>query len=1042
MIDKERNSIVPGTSPSSIKMDLLMFKDDILKDFRTIQISLDEKYAKADEYLSERINKFDLKIKSFEKKIFELSNLIVTDNSIREKVEKLCQSEDEIRDTIFKRRAIFNEFEKKTKDDISRINNILTDSVLYPGVIGNSCKFSSFHDFMDYVIQDLAQLNLFKDKSGLDLGPFKRKIDTALENLKLQINHFCSKDFVSTTISQSEERIQSLLKVYDDRLQDTRVENSHYSLGLIKKTEEIDKQMEKLRKFQSQLIDSKHNEEIFNTYNNEIFSIKNRINKINEILKELLSFHPSSKITFGNGNEIVKKQSKIVSGVKQYIKGNLNANELSTMKKFTYEKSGSKGYDNNDSPYPNTSAFPSPDSMKFNNNNHNNNNNIDYKKRNSLNVNNTNLLFLNSYANKKDNNVVHDKRKSFVSQKSLNMSNKLDSINKKFSEETNEINKAEKKEKSENNNEFKKKPFLKRKTCTLINTSNLQSNTFSNEKIKDIRLSFQVNENHIIDENRKESIEESDNNSTLSKKNSNQVNEFNNSSEKAETNPNKNNTISESSKNQSKSNNQSIIKEEDENISENSTKNLNGRHSERKKTEKKSDKKPDNNKNEKENNIKEKSEDKTEDEDEEENKKEIEKEKEKENHDIVKENECENKDEKAHANKTEDKIENDNDNENKISNNNVVEEEKKGINDVLNNISKSPLKIEKTIKSNGIKYNNKPESFKEEPNTMSSDHNITSINNKDKIDPYNSENSNLKLVAIKKRNRDKNLDNNEDTSTTYKENNNINNKMNSQSFKEQNNLLKNNLNDLNNKVKLQHDNIQKIINSMNNTGSKSSRDGNINKILKNNSSFPKTTQAQLHVSLYPKKDTIKAPHSPNTNRVEKSFINSLIEYNVSKNPLIYKYISNNNVNNYNNINIIPMKNENKTFTSFPKIKNDSSEKKIIQKNNLNEKKNLNIIAQTLNEAKYTKQQITKNPSYDKKPKKILLINPDNIPPNVLLIRKKNKSNSKNRSLQNERENKTYRIESLKDQIRLPFKLNSNDDDILKLNKNVYENKKE
>ena len=129
MTEKEMNSVVPGTSPNSIKMDLLMFKDDILKDFRKIQMQLDEKYAKSDEYIREKINKFDLRINSFEKKIFELSNLIVTDKSIREKVEKLCQSEEEIRDTIFKRRAIFNEFEKKTKDDISRINNILTDSV-------------------------------------------------------------------------------------------------------------------------------------------------------------------------------------------------------------------------------------------------------------------------------------------------------------------------------------------------------------------------------------------------------------------------------------------------------------------------------------------------------------------------------------------------------------------------------------------------------------------------------------------------------------------------------------------------------------------------------------------------------------------------------------------------------------------------------------------------------------------------------------------------------------------------------------------------
>jgi len=1041
MTEKEKNSVVPGTSPKSIKMDLLMFKDDILKDFRTIQISLDEKYAKADEYLSERINKFDLKIKSFEKKIFELSNLIVTDNSIREKVEKLCQSEDEIRDTIFKRRAIFNEFEKKAKDDINRINNILTESVIYPGIIGNQCKFSSFHDFMDYVMQELAQLCLFKDKSGLDLGPFKRKIDTALETLKIQMNNFCSKDFVCTSLSQSEERIQSLLKVYDDRLQDTRVENSHYSLGLIKKTEEIAKQMEKLKIFQNQLLDAKHNEEIFNTYNNEIFSIKNRINQINEILKELLSYHPSSKIYFGN--EINRKQSKIISGVKQYIKGNLNANELSNMRKFTYEKSNSKVRDNNDSPFPSTSPFPTPDSMKFNNNNNSNHNNIDNKKRYSLNVNNTNFLFLNNNANKRDSNVIVDKRKSFVSQKSLNMSNNLDSINKKFSDETNEINKAEKNEKSENNYEFKKKPFLKRKTCTFINTSNLQPNNLTNDKIKNIRLSFQISGKNIIEENKKESIEESDNNLTLSKKNSNQVNEFNDSFEKDDKsqNVNKNNTMSESSQNKSKSKNQSIIKEEDENISENSTKNINGCHSERKKCDKNLEIKTDNSKNEKENNIKEKTEDKSEDENKKEIEKEKEKEKEKEDHDIVIEDESENIDEKTNENKKEDKIENNN--ENKSSNNNLNNEKQKAFNDILNNISKSSLKVEKTLKSNGIKYNNiKPESFKEEPNTMSSDHNITSINNKDKFDPYNSENSNLRLVAIKKRNRSNNLDNNEDISTTYRENNNINSKIISQSYKEQNNILKNNLNDLNNKIKIQQDNIQKIINNMNNAGLKTSRDENIHKNLKSNSSFPKANQNQLHISMYPKKDTIKAPLSPNTNRIEKSVINSLIELHVSKNPLISKYMSNNNFNNCNNINIIPLKNENRTFTSFPKIRNDSSEQKLIQKNNLNEKKNINIIAQTLNEGKYSKQQVTKITSYDKKPKKVLLINPDNIPPNMLIIRKKNKGINKNRSLPNEKGTKTPKIESLKDQIHLPYKINSNGDDILKLHENIHEDKNE
>ena len=153
-------------------------------------------------------------------------------------------------------------------------------------------------------------------------------------------------------------------------------------------------------------------------------------------------------------------------------------------------------------------------------------------------------------------------------------------------------------------------------------------------------------------------------------------------------------------------------------------------------------------------------------------------------------------------------------------------------------------------------------------------------------------------------------------------------------------------------------------------------------------------------------------------------------------------MSNNNFNNSNNINIIPIKNQNKTFTYFPKIKNDSPDQKIIQKNNVNEKKNVNIIEKTLNEAKYPKKQVTKITSYDKKPKKILLINPDNIPPNVFFIRKKNKENNRNRSLQSEKANKTIKIENLKAQIRSPFKLSSIDDEIVKLNRNTHENKKE
>ena len=43
----------------------------------------------------------------------------------------------------------------------------------------------------------------------------------------------------------------------------------------------------------------------------------------------------------------MKPTKKIISGVKQYIKGNLNAEELTSMKKFAFDEAESKIFDIN-----------------------------------------------------------------------------------------------------------------------------------------------------------------------------------------------------------------------------------------------------------------------------------------------------------------------------------------------------------------------------------------------------------------------------------------------------------------------------------------------------------------------------------------------------------------------------------------------------------------------------------------------------------------------------------------------------------------------
>ena len=340
MNEKKKDDILG--SPQSIKMDILYFKDDILKDMRSIQKSLDSKYMKAEDNLNLKINSFESKINLFEKKIFELSNKINTDNKIRENVEALNQYKEEISDTLLKRRVKYNEFEKRMNEEINRFNDILIGSVIYPGIIGGTAKFKTFHEFMDYILEELGQCKIFRDKSGLDIGPFKKKIDQSIEAIRLQMTNMNNgtKEYASTSIEQCEERIKSLLRIYDDRLQDTRVENSHYSIGIEKKAEELKKEISNLKNFQENIMkeyEKQKKDNKLKNYDNDINGINNRLKKMDLLLKNLLSLF---------GMKMPKeKKYKIYSGVKQYIQGYLNADELFNVKKFHFKKSKTKRYD-------------------------------------------------------------------------------------------------------------------------------------------------------------------------------------------------------------------------------------------------------------------------------------------------------------------------------------------------------------------------------------------------------------------------------------------------------------------------------------------------------------------------------------------------------------------------------------------------------------------------------------------------------------------------------------------------------------------------
>ena len=407
---------LPGMSTMSLKMDILRFQDEILREMRQMQAKLDAKYIKTEENLNQTLTKSDLKVKSLEKKIAELVNLISVDNTMKEKIESIINFKEEMQDIIFKRKAKFAEFEKKVNNDIDNFNKILSDSVLYPSLIGKKAKFQTFHEYIDYTMQELAQLNLYKNKNEIDsITGLKKKIDGAIEAFKMQLNNIPPKEVVKKMLNDLEEKMNSNFKIYDDKLKDTRVENYNYSLDIHKKAEEMDRQIDKLmtaHNYINMKLEKFENSEAFSILGNEIMAVNVKINKIIDVIRDLVAFHPDVRKNFPKEFE-KKPQNKIISGVRQYIKGNLNAEELSTMKTFTFQKMKSKNYGQTVST---PKKAPNPQQENIN----------PLPKRASI--------FIDSRSLNKVEEKTDFVNKKFLSKKSVNLSKQENIITNKLSE--------------------------------------------------------------------------------------------------------------------------------------------------------------------------------------------------------------------------------------------------------------------------------------------------------------------------------------------------------------------------------------------------------------------------------------------------------------------------------------------------------------------------------------------------------------------------------------------------------------------------------
>ena len=512
-------SLVPNQQ--SIKMEVLQFKDEVLRELKLLKKSISEKYESNASIISEKLNTYDNKIMSLNERIIELSSKINSDNNTKTDISSLIEFKNKTRDHLLTMEIKINNIDKEMRNNIFRIDNILTDSVLYPGIIGKSCKFKTFHQMLDHILSQISQTITYREKNTLDLNSYKKKLESIVQNLQSQKDGIVSQNnnLINKKMDEIEEKFKSLISLYDERLAGTRAENAEYIKDIEQtmlkfKNELID--FEKLKgrifeeiKAEGNLLrhENEKTQNIFLGYKKEFNLLKDRFTQLSEFIKDV-------RFRINLGQEVKKREffqmsAKIDFSKKQKLDNNSNINftnfdENETNSEYPelqeYHNSHTNDEEHKDNDNKKSGIFNADTKNKGKSNN------INFKRNKKLINNSVNIKLRKNNINKNDgdeNNNILKSQNNNVNIDSNNKENNLNKINEENEEENtnkeNYINNLNKNDEPDNNNNNNNENNIEenKEDLKIINEE-IKENIEEEEKIKIIKEKTNLEKNKDI----------------------------------------------------------------------------------------------------------------------------------------------------------------------------------------------------------------------------------------------------------------------------------------------------------------------------------------------------------------------------------------------------------------------------------------------------------------------------------------------------------------------------------------------------------------
>ena len=307
-----------------VSEQLIFFKEDILKELKQLETQMTLKYKAEKNKNDAKIIKMEETIESLSKNFEIISSSINKDNTLHAKIEKLSELFPKLEETVNTHELKLKNSTKKFTEDIYNLDNKITENIFYPLIIGPKGKYKTFHEFIDFVLFNINNLLVFKEKTNSLLKDLKNKIETNIKNLKVNLDYQTKNcnAFTSSSIKESELKINNAWNEnlnFEIKKINQNFEN--YKKNLEEKILDINKKLQKIEE----------NFEKIETEKKE----KSRLNKDIEKYQN----EKSTKYFLGS--------RRTTSIIKQYIEGNLKDNQLVFKRRTSFDKNLSESNDTN-----------------------------------------------------------------------------------------------------------------------------------------------------------------------------------------------------------------------------------------------------------------------------------------------------------------------------------------------------------------------------------------------------------------------------------------------------------------------------------------------------------------------------------------------------------------------------------------------------------------------------------------------------------------------------------------------------------------------